>query len=73
LVASGSPKETLRQAYALGWIHEEKVWLDMLDDRNLSTHAYDEKIAARIAADLPAYYPILQGVMDLLRSKYPEF
>ena len=37
-----SPRETLKKAYLLKIITAGNVWLDALEDRNLSTHVYDE-------------------------------
>ncbi|MEW6203575.1 MAG: nucleotidyltransferase substrate binding protein [bacterium] len=43
-----SPKECLRSALRVGLIEDEEVFLDMLEDRNRSTHTYDEKETERI-------------------------
>ncbi len=42
------PKPVLRQAYHNGIITEGQGWIDMLTDRNNSTHIYDETSALRI-------------------------
>ncbi|MBI2928857.1 MAG: nucleotidyltransferase substrate binding protein [Verrucomicrobia bacterium] len=47
----GGPRPTLKKAFAEGLIataEEADVWLQILDDRNLTSHAYDEALAARI-------------------------
>lgn len=33
-VEARSPREAFKQAFALGWVTDEDVWLRMLDDRN---------------------------------------
>ena len=44
----GGPRPTLKKAFADGLIatpEEADVWLQMLEDRNLTSHAYDETLA----------------------------
>lgn len=41
-LAIGSPRQVLKEAYQLGYLREEGVWLDMLKDRNTIAHIYDE-------------------------------
>ncbi len=36
-----SPKETMRQAFASGYIDDAQVWMDMIDLRNAFSHDYD--------------------------------
>src|ERR1700691_1740055 len=39
------PKDVLREAYAGKLIDDQSVWLQMLNDRNLTSHAYDKELA----------------------------
>ncbi len=53
-VEARSPKDCLREAFSQGWITDEDSFLDMLADRNKTTHIYSReeswKIFARIQA-----------------------
>lgn len=40
-----SPKAVIKQAYAFGMIQDQKAWLDLQNDRNLTSHVYDEETA----------------------------
>ncbi|OGU14291.1 MAG: hypothetical protein A2X61_16185 [Ignavibacteria bacterium GWB2_35_12] len=39
-----SPKETIRQAFQAQYISEADVWMDAIDKRNESAHAYEGEI-----------------------------
>lgn len=40
---NGSPREILRAGFKYGFLNDESVWLQMLNDRNSATHIYDEE------------------------------
>ena len=53
-------KGAVRQAFNKGLIEDGQVWLDMIRDRNLSAHSYDEKTAEDlVVAIIGSYYPQL--------------
>ncbi len=54
-----SPKAALRKAYAQGWLDDEQLWLKMADDRNLSSHVYNESTAREIYDRIQKYYPVM--------------
>ena len=63
------PKEVLRKAYKGGWINEEKLWIGMLDDRNLSCHTYDEQLADKVYGHIQDYIPALRKTYEQLLNK----
>ncbi len=50
-----SPREALRVAHRLAWIDDDGLWLRMLDDRNRTSHIYNEAVADEIFARLWTY------------------
>ncbi len=46
---SVTPKGVFAYAYQESILQDEKIWLDMLEDRNLSTHDYGFEMAKDIA------------------------
>ena len=50
------PKEVVREAYAGHLIENEALWLKMLQDRNLTSHSYNEELADEIFEHIPDYY-----------------
>lgn len=62
----GGPRPTLKKAFAEGLIvtaEESDVWLQMLEDRNLTSHAYDQALAERIYRNTVKDYAPLLGAM----------
>jgi nucleotidyltransferase substrate binding protein (TIGR01987 family) len=62
----GGPRSTLKQAFTEGLINspdEADVWLRVLEDRNLTSHAYDEALAILIYQHVVQEYVALLGQM----------
>lgn len=64
-----TPKGVIRAAYAAGLISNQEVWSDLLRDRNLTSHTYNEETArnifARICTD---YLHVLQELEKQLEE-----
>lgn len=43
-----SPKSIVKEAYKQRLIEDGEIWLDVLEDRNLTSHIYDENTANKI-------------------------
>ncbi len=43
-----SPKESLKEGFKFGLIKDEEIFLDMLEDRNQTSHIYSEEVSAEI-------------------------
>lgn len=64
-----TPRETLQTAYQLSWIHDEKKWLTMLNDRNETSHIYDQAMAKRIYKNIKTYLSPLKEAYEALSSR----
>ncbi|GAA0345281.1 nucleotidyltransferase substrate binding protein [Oceanobacillus sp. FSL W7-1293] len=71
-IEAKSPRETLKQAYAVDWIQNEQSWLQMLRDRNETSHVYDEKKARDIYENIAGYFPEMKETFKFLKEKYKE-
>lgn len=54
-----SPRETFKESFSSGIINEGNIWIDMLDDRNITSHTYDEEEAQKIYWKIKNRYFIL--------------
>lgn len=64
-----SPRSTIKEAYKVGLIQDGESWLDMLDDRNLTSHTYDETVAKEIYRNiLTNHYDILKKLEEKMKS-----
>ena len=64
-----SPKECLKEAFKFGLIKDDPKWLEAFDDRNLTVHTYNEKIAEIIYGRLSDYLEIFSKLKDVLEDK----
>ena len=58
------PKEIIKEAFAVNLIDNENVWIQMLTDRNMTSHTYDEKLADEIYDRIKNYVPELNKLMQ---------
>lgn len=61
-----SPKSCLQLAFKNGWLDDEQGWLAMLQDRNQTTHTYDEALAQAVFGRLSNYLPLFRGLLSKL-------
>ena len=60
-----SPKSCFREAKNAGLVDEDETVqaLDMVDDRNLTSHTYHEGVAQNIYEKLPAYVSLMEKLL----------
>ena len=61
-VQTRGPRLVIKEAFKLGLIKEGESWIDMLEDRNKTSHIYDEKQALKI------YKKIKESHFNLLKA-----
>lgn len=67
-----SPKECLQEAYKFGLIEDDARWLSAFDDRNLTAHTYNEKMADKVYSHLSEYLEIFQKLKDAITDKLSD-
>ena len=68
-----TPRDALKAAFGAGWIEDEAAWLEMLQDRNETSHTYDEEKALAVYRSIRARFPaILTAYRDVERRVSAE-
>lgn len=69
--ATGSPREIIKTAYAYFDFIEENIWLEMLRDRNDTTHIYNEEAAQKLVEKiLHRYIVVFVTLEQHIRERY---
>ncbi|MCW7554546.1 nucleotidyltransferase substrate binding protein [Endozoicomonas gorgoniicola] len=72
-ITANTPRESMQQAFAAHWFDDEKAWLSMLKDRNLTSHTYKEDLALEIYRRLPSHYQAMQALHTHLTSRFGHY
>ena len=65
-----SPRETIKQAFQYGLIEDGYIWIEGLDDRNLTVHTYDEETADLVDDKIKnIYFAIMEKLYIKLKEK----
>jgi len=66
-------RDTFREAFSLGLISEGERWMQMLPDRNLTVHTYNQETARKIVDNIrQSYFSMflqLQNTLAFLKDK----
>jgi nucleotidyltransferase substrate binding protein (TIGR01987 family) len=68
-IETSTPREALQRALQAGWLMDETLWLQMLRDRNETSHVYDEALAKKIYKHIKNYFPEMKSVFRLLAER----
>lgn len=72
-IMAGTPKEVLKHAFQQSWFDDESTWLGMLEDRNKTSHLYDESTALEISKRIRKNYcPEFHRTYEFLKNKFPH-
>lgn len=65
-----TPKSTVKEAGKVGVIKNIDIWIEMLDDRNLTSHIYNQAIADEIYERIVnRYYEELKRNYEFLKER----
>ncbi len=64
-----SPKNCFKSAFNLGLIENEIIFSNMVQNRNLTTHTYDEVLANKIYQQFNDYYEVLSILAQRIRGR----
>lgn len=65
-----SPRQSIKQAFEAGLVQNGQIWLKALEDRNLTSHAYDEETADEIVRDIRGnYIPLFNTFFKRMKNE----
>ncbi len=65
-----SPKGCIRELFSAGYLNEDEAMklLEMVNDRNLTSHTYREEVANEIFSRVGNYIELLEKVLKVLKG-----
>lgn len=67
-VEANFPKDTMREAFRANIINNNPLWLQMIDDRNATSHIYNENLAEEIYSRFYHYDRLLSELVSKLKD-----
>lgn len=67
-LAINYPIDVLKEAFSANIINDELIWIQMLKDRNMTSHTYDEQLADTIFSRIKMYVPIIRQSINYLKT-----
>lgn len=65
-----SPRDAIKQAFQSNLVSAGHDWMDALEDRNLTSHTYNEETALEIERKIRTkYFPILQQLYLTIQGR----
>jgi nucleotidyltransferase substrate binding protein (TIGR01987 family) len=62
-IEANSPRASIKEAFKIGLLEEDLVYLEMLRYRNLSSHTYREEVTEEIYGHLKTFAEVMGGVV----------
>lgn len=73
-VEARTPRDVFKEAFRLEWLDKEEVFLDMLEDRNKTSHIYDRETSRQIYARIKKdYVSAMNEVVQRIKSVTKNF
>ncbi len=63
-----SPKNSIRTAAQIGIIDNPSQWIDFSDERNLTTHTYNEDLAEKVYQDAKKFLPEVEKLLEKVEN-----
>ena len=68
-----TPRETIKQAFQVGIIDNGELWLSALQDRNITSHIYDEVITDEIVQKIQnLYFKGIEKLYFFFKKEYEQ-
>lgn len=71
-IEAAYPKACFKEAYAIGLISDQDIWIDMIEQRNLSSHVYNQDEVRGLLAKLETYRNHFDALYQALSNKLEQ-
>lgn len=71
-ILCNNPRSCFKEAFAQGLITDENIWLEMIEQRNLSSHIYSELEISGILKRIDDYAAAFSGLRESLEKNIEE-
>ncbi|MEK7078749.1 MAG: HI0074 family nucleotidyltransferase substrate-binding subunit [Patescibacteria group bacterium] len=68
-----SPRNAIRQAATVGLIDNPSVWLEFLENRNLTVHTYKEEVAQKVYKSAKEFIPHVEKLLIKIKDYCDKF
>ena len=69
-VRAKTPRDVFKEAFRLGYLKEgDTFWSQMIEDRNLTSHSYDQKVALALYQRLNQYCAPFEAILQKLQAR----
>lgn len=65
-----SPRQAIRAAYDAGLLEDIDLWFELLEDRNRTSHTYDESTATQVFESAGRLPTALRSAIKIIRHNY---
>lgn len=65
-----SPRQAIRAAYDVGLLEDIDLWFELLEDRNRTSHTYDESTATQVFESAGRLPTALRSAIKIIRHNY---
>lgn len=64
------PKSVLKECYDAKIFFKEEfdMCINLIEDRNLTSHSYNEELAEEISKHIPNYYKLMKTILERLKA-----
>lgn len=64
------PRENIKKAFETEVITDGHTWVEALNNRNITSHTYDETMADKVVSEIRSkYYPLLKELYNRLKPE----
>jgi nucleotidyltransferase substrate binding protein (TIGR01987 family) len=67
-----SPRACFKEAFAMGLIKDENIWFEIIEQRNLSSHIYDENEVSEILIKIKVYLSAFNELLNQLKINFEK-